>query len=246
MQIGLSKIFQKKINQTKIQFKLQQYSAATQTQRKINVEQEKLEGDLLDLSDDRSIIRATYYLHGLLIKSETVPYFKPESSTPQTQQQPTQTQTQTQSPLQHQRSIHSAPLSPQELKERHNERDQRRQKEQTQNKEIFVNSIEKEAERQQIIIKTYTFVHLKDKNIRTSLTPDQESHYKEQFKKFMSEINTSILIYRGISTPKEWPIFELVRLLLSFFPLLSLYSFSFLTFLTPPILSQSFDFSCFD
>jgi hypothetical protein len=234
MHCCLSSNFNKKVQSAR---KLHQNSVASPQIMPTNnrVEQQKVEGDLLELSEDRSIIRATYYLQGLLIKTEAFTY--------QTQQQPqlqhSQSQphkpimTQRQIKLQQfqqpplspqeirewkderngmkpskQRSLYSSPRSPEELKERKDDREQRREQELLRDQEIFKNSIKEETQKQIKIIEKYSFVHLNDKEIRKSLTLDDIKECNERFITFMSEVNKTFLVYKGIFSPNEWPIFE--------------------------------------
>jgi hypothetical protein len=41
------------------------------------------------------------------------------------------------------------------------------------------------------------------------MTSDEIKECNERFNAFMSEVNKTFLVYKGISSPKEWPIFEL-------------------------------------
>jgi hypothetical protein len=208
MNFGLS--FKKKIIQSS-KFQKHYSAASPQIQPNLKVEQHHL--------DEESIVRATYYLQGLLIKTEAFPY------------QPEQ-----QSPLQHQNNynfqkkeirqyqenerkereenkpikmMHTSPRSPEELKEIKLDQDQRREQDLKRDKEIFKNTIREETEIQKRIIESYSFNHLKDEEILKSLSSQQLKNETERFNAFMSEVNKTFGVYRGIVLPKEFPVFEL-------------------------------------
>jgi len=233
MYCGLSSNFNRRFFQSTQKF---HQNAATSPQIMPNnarVEQ-KIESDLLELGEDRSIIRATYYLQGLLIKTEAFTYQtqNQQSSQPITQQQqPLKPQRQiklnpqqppvsqqeikqwkeerdTSRPVRHQRLLHASPLSPDELKERKEEREERREQELKRDQEIFRNTIEEEAQKQKIIIEKYSFLHLNDKDIRRRMTPEEIKECNERFFEFMNQVNNTFLVYKGITSPKEWPIYE--------------------------------------
>jgi hypothetical protein len=261
MQFGLN--FKKKIIQSKIQNKIQHYSVASpQIKPTQKVEQHVL--------DEDSILRATYYLQGLLIKTEALPY-EPEQSPlqhnnyqhtlnesqinelrtppqdyqqqsrkesernqvkppqPQHQQQtrperneekPQQQPRQNSKPEKKERKkepeekrpvrvMHTKPRSPEELKVLKQAQDQYREQESDRDKEIFKNTIREETEKQKIIIESYSFVHMKDAELQKSLSKEQRKDYFERFQKYMSEVNKTFVVYRGITLPKEYPVFEL-------------------------------------
>jgi len=109
--------------------------------------------------DEESIVRATYYLQGLLIKTEAFPYQPPQQQSPLQQNNDTRSPEKMSERKHRERReenkpklMHASPRSPEELRDIKEDQDQRREQDLKRDKEIFKNTIKEETEKQKILI----------------------------------------------------------------------------------------------